>query len=146
MFLHTLYTWLLSNLLHPFLFMIFLLVGEGSAGSFCSDNLIIELSFFTASLIISLPCLLVGWRCLYLIISFPFSGNSKFLIWLITAPVLVFLEFLFILFISDFLEIEFLVFSIPGMTAAMISILIRYKQFRKLSHIPKIYNHETNLV
>lgn len=146
MFLHTFYTWLLSNLLHPLLFMILSVVRKGSAGSFCSDNLIIELSFFTASLIISLPCLLVGWLNLYLIISSPYSGNSKFLIWVITAPLLVFLEFLFILVISDFLEIEFLVFSIPGMVAVMIAILIRYKQFRKLSHLLKINNHETNLV
>lgn len=146
MFIYTLYTWLLANLLQFLMFIIFGIVTGSPAAALNPEDFIIELSFLTASLIISLPCLLAGWLFLYLIVCYPYSGTTKFLLWLITAAFLVFLEFLFILFISDFVEPGFLKFSIPAIAAVIIAILIRYRQFSKLIHAPKINEHEANLV
>jgi hypothetical protein len=58
---------------------------------------------------------------------------------------LVFLEFLFIFFLSDFADPGFLIFSIPAIIAVVIAVLIRYRQFGKLSHLPEINDHETDL-
>jgi hypothetical protein len=146
MFLHTFYTWLLSNLLHPVLFVILSIITQNYPGIFNPHFFIDAVTFFAWSLVISLPCLLLGVLCLYLIINSPYSAGTKFMLWLATGPSLVFLEFLFILLVMNLVEIEILLFSFPGIAAVGISILIRYWQFEKLSYSPKIDNHETNLV
>lgn len=143
MFLHTFYTWILSNLLHPILFMLLLILKESSSGFFDFSSTVV---FFTVSLVISLPCLFLGWMCLYLILNAPYSTGAKFIVWLATGPSLAFLEFLFMLLVINLMEIEILQFSFPGIAAVGISILIRYGQFGKLIYIPKIDNHETDLV
>jgi hypothetical protein len=146
MFLHTFYTWLLSNLFHPILFVILSIIRQDYPGFWEQHLLIDAVTFFACSLVISLPCLLLGWLCLYLIINSPYSAGTKFMLWLMTGPSLVFLEFLFVLLVMNIMEVEIFLFSLPGIAAVGISILIRYRQFEKLNYMPKIDNHETNLV
>ena len=146
MFLHTFYTWILSNLLHYILFIIILIITEGNPDIFDSSLFISAVIFFCLSVIISLPCLLLGWLCLNLINASPYSGGIKFLLWLVTGPSLVFFEFLFILVLTNQIENEDFLVILPAMTAAGMSILIRYRQFEKLNYTPKIDDHETNLV
>ena len=146
MFLHTFYTWLLSNLLHPVLFILLLIITENNTDILNSGFVTAIVTFFAVSLVISLPCLLLGWLCLYLITNSPYSAGTKFMVWLTTGPSLVFFEFLFILLFMDLIETEIFLFSFPGIAAIGISILIRFRQFEKLTYTPKIENHETNLV
>ena len=145
MFLHTFYTWLLANLLHPLIFFLAALIMREAPGF---DQNLFEIFYLLLfySFCFSLPCLLLGWLCLYLIICSPYSDDAKFILWLVTAASLIILEFLVILFIGDLTDLALLLFSLPGVAALSASILIRYKQFKKLIHIPKIKNHETNLV
>ena len=145
MFLHTFYTWLLANLLHPLMFLLAALIMPEVPG-FDKDLLEIILLLLVYSLCLSAPCLLLGWPCLYLIICSLYSGDARFMLWLVSAALLIVLEFLFILLVGDNLGPEFLLFSLPGVAAVGTSILIRYRQFKKLIHLSKIENHETNLV
>jgi hypothetical protein len=145
MFLHIFYTWLLANLLHPVMFFLAALIMREAPG-FDQNLFEIVLLLLAYSLCLSAPCLLLGWLCLYLIICSPYSGDARFVLWLVSAVLLIVLEFLFILLAGDILDLEFLLYSLPGVAAVGTSILIRYRQFKKLIHIPKINNHETNLV
>jgi hypothetical protein len=146
MFLHTFYTWLLSNLLHPVLFILLPIITGNNTDIFNSEFVNDTVIFFRLSLIISLPCLLLGWLCLYLILNSPYSAGTKFILWATTGPSLVFFGFLFMLLFMNLMGAEILLFSFPGIAAVGISILIRSRQFEKLTYTPKIENHETNLV
>lgn len=145
MFLHTFYTWILANMLHPVMFFLATFVmGEASGFNqnlFESYFLCLVYSFF-----ISIPCLFLGWLSLFIILVTPNPDDAKFVLWLVTAPVLIIFEFLVILILLDSMELKVLLFSLPGIVATGVSVLVRYQQFRKLSHTPKIENHETNLV
>jgi len=145
MFLHTFYTWVLANLLHPVMFFLTVLVIGDSMG-FNSDLVKNYFLFLTYSVCISIPCLFLGWLSLYIILITPNTDSVKFLLWLITAPALVLFEFIIILNFFDLVEKEFFLFSLPGITAIGFAIVARYQQFKKLNYTPKIENHETNLV
>ena len=145
MFLHTFYTWILANILHPVMFFLATLV-MGEAFGFNQNLFENYFLYLVYSLFISVPCLFLGWLSLYIVLATPNPDDAKFVIWLVTAPALVLFEFLIILSLFDLIELKPLLFSLPGIAATGISILIRYPQFNKLIHIPKIENHETNLV
>lgn len=145
MFLHTFYTWILANILHPvMLFLATIVVG----GDFGFNQNIFESYFLylVYSFCISIPCLFLGWLSLFIIVVTPNPDDAKFVLWLVTAPALIIFEFLVILILFDSTELKVLLFSLPGIVATGVSVLVRYQQFKKLSHTPKIENHETNLV
>jgi hypothetical protein len=145
MFLHTFYTWVLANLLHPIMFFLATVIMGHAAGF---DKYLFEsaLLFLGYSFCFSFPCLLLGWLTLYLILASLYSVEAKFLLWLVTAPSLNIMEFLIILSLFDLMELEILLFLFPGVASVGASILIRYSRFKRLIHTPKIENHETNLV
>jgi len=145
MFLHTFYTWVIANLLHPILILLalHLMCGETVFGD---EFIRVYITAFIYSIVISVPCLLAGWFCVYLVSTIPLSVEAKFLIWLTIAPSLVFFEIFIILLVTGYIEAELLLYSIPGMAATGIAILSRYKQFQKIISINKTTNHETNLV
>jgi len=145
MFLHTFYTWVVANLLHPIIFFLAeLIVGETIGFDF---NLVAGyLLFLTYSVGISFPCLFLGWLSLYIILMTPNTDTAKFLLWLIAAPALILFEVIVILCLVGSVEKELFLISLPGIAATGVAIGIRYPQFRKLIYTPKIENHETNLV
>lgn len=145
MFLHIFYTWLLANLLHPvFIFLGFYLM-EGYP-IFTGEALQFLFPVLVYLLLFSIPCLFIGWVCLYLVSITPFHNDAKFLMWLFVAPLLVFMEILVILLLEGKVDIEELVFALPGMVAVAVAILIRYVQFQNLINVNKTTNHEADLV
>jgi hypothetical protein len=146
MFLHIFYTWLLSNFFHPFVFLLWSMVRNNFADLPGAELFAIGSFFFGISLIISVPCLLVGWLCLYLISVSLNTAVTKYILWLVVGPSLVFFEVLFILLFSNEIDIEILLSSFPAMIAVVVAILIRQRQFEKLSNSTKMVNHETNMV
>ncbi len=146
MFLHIFYTWLLSNFFHLFVFITLSMIRDHSVYIPGPGDFSIGVLILGASLIASVPCLLLGWLCLYIINTSLYPGGIKFILWLATGPSLVFFEFLFVLFVTDQMDIELFLFSIPAITAVGLAILIRYGQFRKLTCSTKLNNHEANLV
>jgi len=145
MFLHTFYTWIIANLLHPvfIFFAVYLIDGYPFFGTS-----VLEIFFLVTlySLTFSIPCLLIGWLCFYLVSTTPLTVEAKFLTWLIAAPVLVFLEIFIILLIIGQIDAELLLYSMPGMAATGIAILVRYRQFKNFFNVNKTTNHETDLV
>lgn len=145
MFLHTFYTWVLANLIHPVMFFLATLI-VGDASGFNQNLFESYFLYLVYSFCISFPCLFLGWLSLYIILVTPGSDDVKFFLWLVTAPAVILFEFLVILVLFDLIKLEILLFSVPGIAAIGVSILVRYQQFKKLIHTPKIENHETNLV
>ena len=142
MFLHTFYTWLIANLLHPLMFLFFFFFRDGSFSSlFNAETPEICLLIFIFSLLISLPALLAGWLMLGMIVLSSYTVMARFMMWLICASALVLLSFLLLsLFLDGVIDPEIISLSVPGIVAASFSICIRYKHFRKL--ISSLYPEE----
>lgn len=147
MFLHVFYTWLLANFFHPFVFLLLSMLGSDSTDFPGTEVFAIGLFFFGASVLFSVPFLLVGWLCLYLVNASPNTAVTKYLLWLVVGPSLVFFAMLlFTLLFTSEIDIEILLFSLPAMVAVAVAILIRHSQFDKLFYSHKMDNHETNMV
>jgi hypothetical protein len=145
MFLHIFYTWIVANLLHPvFIFLGFYIVDGYPI--FTGEGLQFFFPALMYSLLFSIPCLFIGWLCLYLVSITPFHNDTKFLMWLFVAPLLVFMEILVILLLEGNVDVEELVFALPGIGAVAVAILSRYVQFQNLNNIDETTNHETDLV
>ena len=147
MFNYTFNTWLLSNLLHPLFFMILAIIRTGFPGSIDFEILTVAGYIFFIPVLISIPCLFLGWFSVKLIISSTaISDDLKFIVWLFLAPLLAFVEFLILLIILEMLEIDLLLYSLPGTFAVAFSVLFRYPQFNKIIYTSQTENHEANLV
>ena len=127
MFIHTLNTWLVAHLFQPVIFVIYFLLrndAEGNHWGFAFFFITI-FSFFA-----SIPSLFIAWFLQYVITNTNFSSTEKFIAWVISVVVAIFLnlaglELMFGSVIGD----EINEIMAPPIIAAVLSILIRYKQF-----------------
>ena len=154
MFLHVFYSWLLTQIIHPFLFILFFYITDGPHEAFFTLNPgdIMLLGFISS--IASLPCLLFGWLFLGIIIYSNYTVTLKFLFWILVTAILVVLNFwILILVLNDgdaFLNHEefelapFLI-AIPGIASIWFASMIRISQFRNLNK-KQINPQETNIV
>jgi len=126
-FLHTLYTWLMANLLNPLFFLFFILLTEGAS----LDEPLTRIFLYSLFSVVSLPCLAVGWICLSVIRYAEYLPSAKFLLWLVTAPLLIFFEFLLISFMLNEKMEEIFLFMLPSLAAVVLAIIIRYHAFKK---------------
>jgi hypothetical protein len=129
MFNHIFFTWLLSNLFHPVCLLLFLMTE--SPGFFTMDGIVLGLYFFPISIILSLPCLFIGWCCLFVISRSPNPVEIRFILWLLIAPSLAFVDCLVVLGLSGMMDKETLEFTIPAMIAASLAVLTRYSYFKR---------------
>lgn len=122
-------TWLLANLLHPFLMAI--QIHEGLF-YFSSGDVPLLLPIFLYSLVFSLPSLILAFFAEYLLSRLQVKVSARFLLWLLTAPLIVVLNFglLFLLFDTSFSLSDFGI-ALPAMAAVFITVLIRHKAFFK---------------
>jgi hypothetical protein len=129
--LHAFNTWLVANLLHPFLFAIWFFafnrefIDIGEAGFF--------LFFLILSFVYSVPAFLLLLPLLYLISKGPFSVNDKLFLWVVVILLLLFSTFYVFLFLGNgdikWGQIELM---IPAALSVVISILIRRNAFINL--------------
>jgi hypothetical protein len=147
MFIHTFYTWLLANLLQPLLISCFVLLFGEQAGYYIhiSDGVSLFL-LLVSSLGYSLPCLLLGWFCLRIICALPYSIITRYMLWLITAAGLVILEAFFLLVFTYPGHSGLVVYAVPGVIAAGISVIFRFTQFRALICSTPNQTYETSQV
>lgn len=145
MFNYIFFTWFLANLLHPLMWIFWAMAMGG--GSAWSDGAGWWLFFMTIlCLIISLPCLLVGYILLKAIGRTPLTVQARFCLWLIASPGLAFLESMLIIgLLFRFFGPGDLVFVIPALVATALSTLLRYSQFTKLFETPKTDANEQSL-
>ncbi|MBL7739211.1 MAG: hypothetical protein JNK14_08320 [Chitinophagaceae bacterium] len=144
MFLHTFYTWLLANALHPAMFMLSYLVLNGDYASFFdADTWAFYWLFQIFSLVLSLPALLAGWLLLGVIVLSNHTAVARFLLWLLCVSALVPVSFLLLFLLAgEHPDREVFFLSIPGVSAVLITICIRYKQFGRL--ISSLYPADQN--
>lgn len=137
-FKHVGYTWLLAQLIHPLIFYCFTLLNSGwevDIGSL--------LSFFIGSFLISLPAFILCLLFINIVPVLKISVTGNFIIWLALASTSIFINVvLLILLLGDtrlFLTEWDLFF--PSLIAAIVSILIRYRQFGGyvMATIPNYY-------
>lgn len=138
--LHTFCTWLVANMIHPIM-MTFAswIMPEVFFDLHEEGGFIVLLTFVL--LLISFPCLLAGWLCLMIIVPAPHSLQLRFLVWMVAAPCIIVLQGLIIMLITGTTSPGMLIASVPAMIAALLAVLIRYQQFKRL-----IVQHEINLI
>jgi len=86
MYLYVAATWLIANLVHPFmLFIVF-----GSIDNFEMDMLGFGFEFMLYSLLLSIPSLFLSFLAMYVIFKFQLSSAGRYITWVISAPVIAF--------------------------------------------------------
>jgi len=132
MFLHVFYSWLVTQLLHPILVIALSYVLNGSIGHLEPGVIVL---FVIVSVLISSPCLLLGWLSIGLIIYSGYAAVIKFVLWLLATGTLVILNFFILgLILYGRFQFEFLFITIPGILSVWIVSVIRWKQFQILVH------------
>lgn len=130
MSVHTISTWALANLIHPFIMLLFFALYEG--GTWGMGSLSIMPFIFIFSVVVSLPALLLSRIFLGIIKHTDLTWHGKYALWLFAAPMAIVIELLVFNFISLRLDVESLHLFAPSIIATIIAILIRLKQFRSL--------------
>jgi hypothetical protein len=144
MYSHVSYTWFFANVLHPFVVLLFFGISDYAS---VADLFGALFSVFIYSLIFSLPSLFISFLVVYLFSLSPASAITKYFCWMVVAPVVVVINyiFMFLLFGGEifFSELEI---ALPAVIAVVITIIIRHKQFLILFNQIKKTKNENNLV
>jgi hypothetical protein len=143
-FIYTVNTWLVAHLIHPIVFIIYFLLRNDAEGNNWGVGFffIPILSFFS-----SIPSLLIAWLLQYVVTKADLSLIEKFIAWMISVVVAIFLNFVGLnLFLGADIGKEINELIPPAIIAAILSILIRYKQFFALQLNYKSFKDENNLV
>ena len=127
MFVHTLNTWFVAHLFHPVIFIMYFLLQNKTDDDYWGITFffISVFSFFA-----SIPSFFIAWFLQYVITNTNLSSVEKFIAWIISVVVAIFLNFagLKLMLGADIWE-EIDEIMPPPVIAAVLSILIRYKQF-----------------
>lgn len=130
---HLLYTWLLSHLLHPFLFGIYCNIIESNQLFFGWDHLASVLSFTCLGVMISMPVLIISFFVLPLIVfnaRRPVFAMAAWILFILIAVSIT--AYVMLMGYMGYFNFSFLNIFVPGMMASVLSVLIRYKQFIRL--------------
>ena len=134
MLLHVFYSWLLSQIILPIMFLILSLLLGGSVNDFFTED---GLLFLIVSVGVSLPCILFGWLIIIPIVFAELTVMAKFLVWIFATAIIVMLDlWIFYLIIVNRMEFQIrdFVIALPGILSIWIASIIRYKQFQNLVH------------
>ena len=144
MFVHTINTWLVAQLFHPFIFIIYFLLRNDPGGNHwgVAFFFISIFSFFA-----SIPSLFFAWLLQYVLTKTNFSLPEKFIAWMISVVVAIFLNFAWLkLLLGADIGKEIDEILPPPVIAAVLSILIRSKQFFAFQLNYKSIKNENNMV
>ena len=127
MFKHLFITWIFSNLFY----VLFIALPIRSPHPFSFEYLQYLPGILVFSFVYSLPSLVTGWICLYIISKVPHPIQVRFFIWLLTAPSLAFLNCILVLQWLDARIGLSLEMTIPAILATGLAVLIRLSSFNK---------------
>ncbi len=85
-----------------------------------------------AGLVCSIPPLVAAYFCFDLVAEASLPVNTRFLVWLLVYPTIVLVEGLIGLMIFRQSDLSGLLFCVPGIAAAFLSVLVRYRAFTLL--------------
>lgn len=132
--------WLLANLLHPVLLMLWF--NDGIL-AFKSDDIGIGVMIFIYAFLFSLPSLFFGLLAEYIISKLVTDTIYRYLFWLFLSPLLAVLNWLLValLFGGGVRWME-LSIAIPSMIAVILASLLRYRSFLREKSVPIINENE----
>ncbi|MCG2617878.1 hypothetical protein LZZ85_26490 [Terrimonas sp. NA20] len=125
---HLANTWLLANLIQAVL-----LVAYAMAQLPMSYVLFPVILFCLAGLVFSIPAFVAGYFCLDLVADAHLPLNTRFLVWLIVCPTIVLVEGIICFPVFHIEGLSSLIFCAPGIAAAFLAVLFRYKAFIMLA-------------
>jgi len=129
--LHIFVTWVVTNLVHPFVFAIWISNGAVSEWPGFAEVFGGLVQIFLYSLILSLPGQLFSQLIMYAGKRLVQNHTILYIFWLLAAPLMVVLNFCFDAFVLTGGEffLEEIEITIPAIIAVIITILLRYRQF-----------------
>ena len=138
---HMTSTWLWTNLLHPFIMFLYFNDGGAPFGDGMFGALILVMIY---SLIFSLPSLFLSLLAGYLITRMQTNVAIQFLVWVITAPLIVVLNVVLLAVVSGDGAFTFwdLGIAYPGIIAVLVVVLLRYQLFFKVCELQNISKQE----
>jgi hypothetical protein len=146
MFLHTFYTWLLANILHPLVLVGFVLTLHPEVAPYLLNSSFFEGFIYLAilSMVASFPCLLLSWGCLHLISAASHTIIASFFMWAIVTTSLIIVTGILVLDYYETLRLSFSDYLACPVITFAIAAVIRFKQFKRAIELSKINEHETN--
>ena len=144
MFVHTIHTWLVAHLFHPVVFVIYFLLRNDTEGiNWGTGFFFIPVFAFFASI----PSLFITWLFLYVVTNTNLSVIEKFIAWMISVMVVIFMNFAGLkMLLGAGLGEDVDDLIAPPVIAAILSTLIRYKQFFAFQLNYNSIKNENNLV
>jgi hypothetical protein len=137
MFAHIFKTWGLAQVLHPFVFLIYLVFRWPEESEYLMAGIFF---IFVFSLFASIPALLIAWFLLYVISNANLTTGEKLIAWFVSVTAAILVNFL--LLAKGMGEVVYDdMFSVlpPSLIAAGLSILIRLRSFFRFQS-----NYKTN--
>ena len=145
-FLHVLNTWLVSILILLLGYFIYdqFTYNTGDFDEWFNDPELFLVLFY--AMIITVPSFFISWVFLSIIQKTCYSNYEKLFLWFMAVIIATVLNILIValIFYDELPPVDIFFFFWPAYVAAVISILIRLKQFFSL--INKATSHETNMV
>jgi hypothetical protein len=133
--------WLLANLFHPVILMIWF---DDWSFNFNSEDIGIALMIFIYAMLFSLPSLLMGFLTEYIITKTVGDITYRYLFWLFLSPLVALLNWVLVAFMFDggvrWMELSL---AIPSMIAVILASLIRYASFLKQESTTEKNEHES---
>jgi hypothetical protein len=127
MFAHIFNTWALAQLLHPLLFLFYLVVMGSTAVEFWI-GWIFFIFFF--SVFASIPSLLMAWILFYMISNAELTMGEQLIAWFVSAVAAILLNFILVsLAVDRIIDGKTFYILPPAMAAVVSSILIRLRSF-----------------
>ena len=127
MFAHIFKTWALAQILHSFIFFIYLAFVGPSNAEFWLAGFFFIIIF---SVFASIPSLLIAWFLLYIISNSEFTPGEKLIAWVVSVMAAITLNFILIsVAVDGVIDEEMYGMIPPSLMAAGLSILIRLRSF-----------------
>jgi len=136
--------WLLANLFHPVLLLLWF---NDWGFAFNREDIGIGLMIYIYAFLFSVPSLLSGLLAEYVISILVTDKVYRYLFWLCIAPLLVLLNWILIALMFDggirWMELPL---AIPSMIAVVLASLLRYRSFLKQEPTTKMNENEAGSV
>jgi hypothetical protein len=133
--------WLLANLFHPVILMIWF---DDWGFTFNRGDIGIALMIFIYAMLFSLPSLLMGFLTEYIITKTIADITYRYLFWLFLSPLVALLNWILVAVMFDggvrWMELSL---AIPSMIAVILASLIRYASFLKQENTTENNEHES---
>lgn len=127
LFAHIFKTWLLAQLLHPLMMIIYIFFFD----SVEPESWISAVFFiFIFSLFASIPSLIIAWILLYVISNAELASGEKLIAWFVCVMAAIVFNFILVsIATGEVIDSEIYELLPPPLAAAVLSILVRVESF-----------------